>query len=64
MRAGIKFSIWAPSPSAEELRNRSPSPDREVKKKSEKSKKHGKGPQTVYPSPIRCVAMVCSIIRD
>ncbi|KAG0027942.1 hypothetical protein BGZ81_005145 [Podila clonocystis] len=32
-RLAIKFSIWAPSPTAEELRNRSPSPDREVKKK-------------------------------
>ncbi|KAF9537718.1 Integrator complex subunit 6-like [Mortierella hygrophila] len=46
MRAGIKFSIWAPSPSAEELRNRSPSPDREVKKKSEKSKKHDSGSES------------------
>ncbi|KAF9099526.1 hypothetical protein BGX29_007112 [Mortierella sp. GBA35] len=40
MRAGIKFSIWARSPTADELRNRSPSPDREVKKKADKSKKH------------------------
>ncbi|KAG0371417.1 hypothetical protein BGX24_001729 [Mortierella sp. AD032] len=40
MRIGIKFSIWAASPTAEELRNRSPSPDREVKKKADKSKKH------------------------
>ncbi|KAF9147529.1 hypothetical protein BG015_010805 [Linnemannia schmuckeri] len=46
MRAGIKFSIWAPSPSAEELRNRSPSPDREVKKKSEKSKKYDSGSES------------------
>ncbi|KAG0312338.1 hypothetical protein BGZ97_011273 [Linnemannia gamsii] len=46
MRAGIKFSIWASSPSAEDLRNRSPSPDREVKKKSGKSKKYGSGSES------------------
>ncbi|KAG0295579.1 hypothetical protein BGZ96_011432 [Linnemannia gamsii] len=46
MRAGIKFSIWASSPSAEDLRNRSPSPDREVKKKSGKSKKHDSGSES------------------
>ncbi|KAF9285382.1 hypothetical protein BGZ88_009550 [Linnemannia elongata] len=46
MRAGIKFSIWAASPSAEDLRNRSPSPDREVKKKSEKSKKYDSGSES------------------
>lgn len=43
-RMAIKFSIWAPSPTEEELRNRSPSPDREVKKKpasKSKSKKNG-----------------------
>ncbi|KAF9557215.1 hypothetical protein EC968_007777 [Mortierella alpina] len=38
-RMAIKFSIWAPSPTEEELRNRSPSPDREVKKKALKSKR-------------------------
>ncbi|KAG0007319.1 hypothetical protein BGZ80_004817 [Entomortierella chlamydospora] len=37
-RIAIKFSIWAPSPTDEELRNRSPSPDREVKRKPAKSK--------------------------
>lgn len=46
-RMAIKFSIWAPSPTEEELRNRSPSPDREVKKKpasKSKSKKNGMKP--------------------
>ncbi|KAI1315116.1 hypothetical protein EDD11_001263 [Mortierella claussenii] len=32
-RMAIKFSIWAASPTEEELRNRSPSPDREVRRK-------------------------------
>lgn len=51
-RLAIKFSIWAPSPTEEELRNRSPSPDREVKKKpvsKSKSKKNGMMSWHMFP---------------